>query len=1132
MLDGSGSTLWTYDLRARLTQETKTISGAASPFVTQWTQYNSADLPVKMIYPDGEELTYGYNSDGTLNSVISNTGDTYLASTQYDEAGRIKQMTYGLNVIQKTFSYYTWNTANQGGLLSTAVATRIPDQQGLQNLAYTYDKNANVQTIVDSLAGPQTQSFGYDSLNRLTSAAVTGGTDGLYNESYQYDTNTGNLSLKGTVSYTYDTSHPHAVALLSNGYSYTYDANGNMISRDVNTKSFDLAYDAENRLVSVAAGSGMAMALPDTIAYARNSLQASEQSVGHPVSYDYQPLQQSGFPTTSVLDNFNRTENPLSTNWVSPLLGAIQANGSTAQGGSAQNASVYTTDFAGDTEVYATISTKPDSGQALALGLRGRDTGSVSTIDGYDLVIVVQSGTDTWMIRRVDNGVATTLASGTQEYASGDQFGLSIIGTTLTAYYNGMVLGSATDTTYAAAGKLSLTIIGTSARVDDFGGGSALPTSTPTVTPTFTPTNTSAPGGTATFTPTATATFTPTNTSTPTATATFTPTATATTTTTILDNFNRVENPLSTNWETPLAGSIQANGSTAQGVSAQNVAVYASSFSGDAEVYTTVSTKPASGQSVVLGVRVKDSGSSSTVDGYDLAVTVQSGADTWLIRRVDNGVATTLASGSQEYDSGDQFKLAMIGTTLTAYRNGTVLGTVSDGTYPGPGKLSLAIIGTGASVDNFGGGSLSTGPTPTPTLTLTATATFTPTVPSMPVFSAALFSYDGDGKRVKSQISTSTATTTSYFVGNHYEVENGVVTKYYYAGTQRIAMRKGGTLKFMLGDHLGSTSLIADASGINPIETRYTAWGEVRYASGESPSDYTYTGQYSDSYINLLWYGSRHYDPALGRFTSPDSIVPTASQGVQAYDRFAYVNNNPVRYTDPTGHSIDCGLGESNCAAGRIIDLKQRLDMTGYMSSVLTARTKDPRLKMMQWQLSGGSANYPVYPQGNASSYLGNMIGGYVGLLDVEMTREEWDIKQKMRDVSTGIVLCGQTCDYYNYSTPGNIQFGYVAGLAGIDKTIGDGVGGVLNQKDRLNEGKGIDWNCFFCDDPADQAAVDFGYYLAKNYPNGINREEFAYEFAHSPLTVQFQKPPSDFIQTYPASPGRDLYGPYDFDNK
>jgi hypothetical protein len=40
---------------------------------------------------------------------------------------------------------------------------------------------------------------------------------------------------------------------------------------------------------------------------------------------------------------------------------------------------------------------------------------------------------------------------------------------------------------------------------------------------------------------------------------------------------------------------------------------------------------------------------------------------------------------------------------------------------------------------------------------------------------------------------------------------------------------------------------------------------------------------------------------SVGRFTSADTDVP-ASQGVQAFDRYAFVNNNPVRYTDPSGH--------------------------------------------------------------------------------------------------------------------------------------------------------------------------------------------------------------------------------------
>jgi RHS repeat-associated protein len=179
------------------------------------------------------------------------------------------------------------------------------------------------------------------------------------------------------------------------------------------------------------------------------------------------------------------------------------------------------------------------------------------------------------------------------------------------------------------------------------------------------------------------------------------------------------------------------------------------------------------------------------------------------------------------------------------------------------------------------------GPSPTPTNTPagpTATPTRTPTPTAPPAFQNATFVYDGDGKRVKSIINNA---ITTYFIGAHYEVSGSTVTKYYYAGSQRIAMRSNGTLSYLLGDHLGSTSLTTDATGNKVSEIRYKAWGNVRYATEDVPTKYQYTGQYSDSYINLLWYGSRHYDPELGRFIQPDSIVPLAAQGVQAWDRYA-----------------------------------------------------------------------------------------------------------------------------------------------------------------------------------------------------------------------------------------------------
>jgi RHS repeat-associated protein len=207
-------------------------------------------------------------------------------------------------------------------------------------------------------------------------------------------------------------------------------------------------------------------------------------------------------------------------------------------------------------------------------------------------------------------------------------------------------------------------------------------------------------------------------------------------------------------------------------------------------------------------------------------------------------------------------------------------------------------------------------PTPTasqtpagPTATPTPGASNTPTAP--PAFQSASFVYDGDGKRVKS---TFNGTSTTYFAGTHFEVTGSTVTKYYYGGSQRIAMRTGGVLKFILGDHLGSTSLVTDANGENGIETRYKAWGEMRYASGPTPTDYTYTGQFSHvDDFGLMFYNARWYDPTLGRFAQADTIIPA---GVQGYDRYAYTNNNPVRYIDPSGHSTEC-TWDSACTYGQ-----------------------------------------------------------------------------------------------------------------------------------------------------------------------------------------------------------------------
>ena len=119
-----------------------------------------------------------------------------------------------------------------------------------QKSAYSYDSVGNITSIYDSMWG-ETQTFGYDSLNRLTSAsAVNGLAD--YSETYQYDPATGNLVDKNGLVLDYpdpDEAHPHAVTSAGSN-TYGYDANGNQTTRVIGGQTVTLGYDAENRMVS------------------------------------------------------------------------------------------------------------------------------------------------------------------------------------------------------------------------------------------------------------------------------------------------------------------------------------------------------------------------------------------------------------------------------------------------------------------------------------------------------------------------------------------------------------------------------------------------------------------------------------------------------------------------------------------------------------------------------------------------------------------------------------------------------------------------------------------------------------------------------------------------------------------
>ena len=160
--------------------------------------------------------------------------------------------------------------------------------------------------------------------------------------------------------------------------------------------------------------------------------------------------------------------------------------------------------------------------------------------------------------------------------------------------------------------------------------------------------------------------------------------------------------------------------------------------------------------------------------------------------------------------------------------------------------------------------------------------------------------YDAAGGRVK----TVSGSTTTYTFFGHYEeeVSSGVTTaiSHYSLGSLRIAVKRGSTLYHLHGDHLGSTSVTTAGSEVEGSRAYYP-YGAQRSASGTLRTDRTFTGQKEDG-TGLLYYNARYYDPALGTFISPDSLVPDAGMVVD-YNRYLYARGNPLKYSDPSGYA-------------------------------------------------------------------------------------------------------------------------------------------------------------------------------------------------------------------------------------
>jgi RHS repeat-associated protein len=178
--DAAGTSTRAYDERANLLTENRSIG--AMTLKTSYT-YDGASRVASVTYPSGWLVAYTRNKIGQVASVAATppgagAAKGILSNMAYQPFGPAKALTYG-NGIAETRGY-------DADYRTTQILSSV------QNLAYGYDPANNVLSIADGLVTANSQSFGYDVLNRLTVAS------GVYGKlSYGYDAN-GNRSTENS----------------------------------------------------------------------------------------------------------------------------------------------------------------------------------------------------------------------------------------------------------------------------------------------------------------------------------------------------------------------------------------------------------------------------------------------------------------------------------------------------------------------------------------------------------------------------------------------------------------------------------------------------------------------------------------------------------------------------------------------------------------------------------------------------------------------------------------------------------------------------------------------------------------------------------------------------------------------
>jgi RHS repeat-associated protein len=139
-----------------------------------------------------------------------------------------------------------------------------------------------------------------------------------------------------------------------------------------------------------------------------------------------------------------------------------------------------------------------------------------------------------------------------------------------------------------------------------------------------------------------------------------------------------------------------------------------------------------------------------------------------------------------------------------------------------------------------------------------------------------------------------------------------VATRYYTFNGRVVAQRAGSGVTWLASDNHGTDTTAIDAASQAVTQRRFKPYGEPRGDAGSWVNDKGFLHATADA-TGLTHLGARDYDPATGRFISRDPVTDTTDP--QQLNGFAYSNNNPVTFSDPTGleHDEEAGSGIVYC---------------------------------------------------------------------------------------------------------------------------------------------------------------------------------------------------------------------------